>query len=59
MCFNLGIQGLLKFKKMLYCLSIGDYRGASKECINSQYAKDVGIRALRISRLLSEDKWSV
>ena len=59
MCFNLGIRGLLKFRKMLYCLSIGDYRGASKECLNSQYAKEVGIRALRISRLLLEDKWSV
>ena len=59
MCFNLGIRGLLKFKKMLECMSIGDFRGASKECINSRYAKDVGKRAFRISKLIQEDKWRV
>ena len=59
MCFNLGIRGLLKFKKMLYCLSIGDCKGASKECLNSQYAKEVGIRAVRIARLLQDDEWRI
>lgn len=57
MCFNLGIRGLLKFRKMLEALSIGDYRGAAKECLQSKYAKDTGIRAVRISRLLENGIW--
>lgn len=52
MCFNLGISGLLKFKKMLQDMEIGNYRGAAKECLNSKYAKDVGKRAERIAKLI-------
>lgn len=52
MAFNLGIRGLLKFKKMLNCMGIGDYRGAAKECLNSKYAKDVGKRAVRIAKTI-------
>lgn len=54
MTFNLGINGLLKFKKMLACMSIGDYRGASKECLNSKYAKEVGKRAQRIGKIIEK-----
>jgi len=50
MCFNLGLRRLLKFKKMLDALAIGDYRGAAKECLNSKYARDVGKRAERIAK---------
>lgn len=52
MCFNLGIVGLLKFRKMLFAMEIGDYRGAAKECLNSKYAKDTGKRAIRIARTI-------
>lgn len=52
MCFNLGIHGLLKFRKMLAAMEIGDFRGAAKECLNSKYAKDVGARAERIARTI-------
>ena len=58
MCFNLGIIGLLKFRKMLYAMSIGDYRGAAKECLNSKYAKDVGKRAVRIARTIEKGEFS-
>ena len=57
--FNLGITGLLKFKKMLHALSIGDYRGAAKECLNSKYAKDVGIRAVRIAHTLETGRFEI
>ena len=50
MCFNLGLARLLKFKKMLEALEIGDYKGAAKECLNSKYARDVGKRAERIAK---------
>lgn len=57
MAFNLGISGLLKFKNMLYALSIGDYRGASKELLNSKYAKQVGNRAKKNAHTLETGKW--
>lgn len=50
MCFNLGLYRLLKFKKMLKALDIGDYQCAAKECLNSKYAKDVANRAKRIAK---------
>lgn len=57
MCFNLGIKGLLKFKKMLAAMEIGDYRGAAKECLCSKYAKDVGARARRIARTIEKGEF--
>lgn len=58
MCFNLGIIGLLKFRKMLYAMSIGDYKGAAKECLNSKYAKEVGKRAIRIAKTIEKGVFS-
>lgn len=58
MCFNLGIYGLLKFRKMLFAMEIGDYRGAAKECLNSKYAKEVGKRAFRIARTIEKGVFS-
>ena len=58
MCFNLGIKRLLKFKKMLEALEIGDFRGAAKECLNSKYAKDVGKRAIRIAKTFETGEFS-
>lgn len=50
MCFNLGLKRLCRFNKMLDNLSIGNFRGAAKECLNSKYANDVGRRAERIAK---------
>lgn len=57
MCFNMGIKRLLKFKRMLGAMLIGDYRGAAKECLMSKYAVDVGKRAQRIARLIETGVW--
>ena len=59
MCFNMGIKKLLKFKRMLNAMLIGDYRGAAKECLMSKYAVDVGKRAVRIARLIETGIWTV
>jgi len=59
MCFNMGIKKLLKFKRMLNAMLIGDYRGAAKECLMSKYAADVGKRAERISRLIETGVWTI
>jgi len=56
MAFNLGIGGLLKFKKTLTLIQSGKYVEASKEMLNSQWAKQVGSRALRLSEMLATGK---
>lgn len=43
--FNLGITRLSGFKKFLAAMSSGDYKTASAELLDSQYAKQVGKRA--------------
>ena len=58
MAFNMGISRLLKFRKMLEDIEIGDYRGAAKECLNSKYAKDVGQRAKRIAKTIEKGVFS-
>ncbi len=49
MCFNMGLVGLLKFKKALLLVKAGDYQKASIEMLDSKWAKDVGNRALELS----------
>jgi len=49
MCFNMGLVGLLKFKKTLQLIEAGDYAKASVEMLASKWSKDVGNRALELS----------
>lgn len=57
MAFQLGINGLRKFKKMLSALEKNDYITASNECMDSNYAKQTRNRAERISRLIKTGRW--
>ncbi len=57
MAFNLGIAGLLKFKKMLSYLGVGNYRQAAVECLASKYAKDTGRRAERIAKTIETGRF--
>lgn len=59
MCFQLGINGLLKFKNMLAAIAAGDFEKASKECLNSAYAKQTPARAKRIARLIKTGEWKI
>lgn len=49
MAYNMGIVGLLKFKKTLSLIQAGKYDQAAIEMINSKWAKDVGNRARELS----------
>lgn len=49
MGFNLGVNGLMKFKNTLRLMSEGKYEEASKEVLLSEWASQVGKRANRIS----------
>ena len=55
--FNIGVCGLLKFKKMLAWLWMGNFEQAAIECLNSKYAKDTGHRAKRIATLIRTENF--
>lgn len=53
LAFNLGVRGLMGFKKTLTLLKGGKYPEAAEEVLNSQWRKDVGAnRSMRISNAL-------
>lgn len=59
MCFNMGINKLLCFKKMLSALGIGNYNKAAEEILNSSYAKQVGKRADRLSNCIKTGRFEI
>ncbi len=52
MHYNMGINRLLGFKKMLAAVEAGDYAKAADEALDSKWARQVGERANRIADLL-------
>lgn len=54
---NLGIGGLLTFKKMLRALQIGDFDEAATQLQDSKYYKQVGIRGQRNMLMIRFDKY--
>lgn len=52
MCFNLGINGLLKFQNMLAALDRGDYARAADEMLDSKWANQVKGRAIRLANMM-------
>lgn len=57
MCFNLGWPRLSLFKHMLAALEKRDYVMASGEMLDSKWAKDVGLRAKRLSMMMESNEW--
>ena len=56
MCFNMGINRLLKFKKMIACLQSKDYTKAAIEALDSKWAQQVGGRAKDVALMIREGK---
>lgn len=54
MMFNLGAPRFQKFRKMLQALHEKDYQTASKEMLDSKWAKQVGQRAKTLSEMITE-----
>lgn len=54
MAFNMGVTGLLGFKKMLAACRAGNYDEAAAEMENSLWRQQVGDRALRLSKLMRD-----
>lgn len=57
MAFNLGVRGLLGFKKTLALVRDRDYLAASVEMLDSTWARQVGSRARRLSRMMESGRW--
>ena len=56
MAFNLGIGGLLDFRKMLAAAKSGRYEDAAREMLASKWARQVGDRAKRLADMMREDE---
>lgn len=54
MCFNLGVDGLLGFKKTISFIDRGKYKEAAEEMLNSHWKDQVGDRAIRLSKMLAK-----
>jgi lysozyme len=52
MAFNLGLQGLLEFKRTLAAVKGGQYQQAATMMLQSRWAKQVGQRAERLARMM-------
>ena len=57
MAFNLGIAGLLAFKRMLAACERGEYAAAAREMLDSVWAKQVGARAVRLAEQMRTGEW--
>lgn len=57
MGINMGVGGLLKFRKMLAALDRHDYKTAAAEMLNSTYAKQVPNRANRLAQQMETGQW--
>lgn len=55
MAFNLGATRLAKFTKMIAAVQARDWKTAAKEMADSEWAKQVGDRALELEQLILVD----
>ena len=52
MAFNLGTDGLMRFKNTLAAIQLGQYEKGSKMMLDSLWAKQVGMRAQRLAKMM-------
>lgn len=57
MAFQMGADGLFKFKGMLKCLELNDFDGAAKAMLDSLWAKQTPSRAKRLSEQMRTGVW--
>ena len=57
MGFQMGVTGLSNFHNMLACIAIRDWEGASREMLDSTWAKQTPARAQRHSEVMLRGIW--
>ena len=55
MAFNMGTQGLLKFKRMLAAIREQDFSRAADEMLDSRWARQVKSRSDRLAGMMREN----
>ena len=58
MAFQLGIGGLLKFKRALGSIEDGQYKEASMEMLDSLWAQQTPERAKRLAQQMETGEWT-
>lgn len=54
MCFQMGVRGVLKFKRMLAALEAGAWKRAAEEALNSEWALQTPQRAREVAGWIAE-----
>lgn len=54
MAFNLGVDGLLGFRRMILAVDRGHYDQAAREMLNSKWATQVFGRAVRLAKMMAK-----
>ncbi len=57
MAFNMGVNGLLKFKATLAAINAEDWESASKDMLNSLWASQVQTRATSLAKMMLTGEW--
>ena len=57
MAFNIGVGGVMGFRRMLRAMQAARWEDAAKELLASHYALQVGDRARRLATQLRTDTW--
>ena len=57
MAFQMGIQGLLSFRRTLASIGSGDYEQASREMLDSKWARQTPARAQRTAYMMRYGKF--
>lgn len=58
MAFNVGIFGLLKFRRFLQAVELEDWKQAAAEMRASLWATQVGPRAERLAQQMTSGEWT-
>jgi len=58
MAYQLGVSGLMSFKKSIAKLEAGEYQAAANEFLDSKWAiKDTPVRAAKITNMIYSGEW--
>jgi lysozyme len=57
MIFNMGLGGVLNFKKMIAAIQEQNYEMAATQMLDSTWSQQVGKRALELARMMVSGKY--
>jgi lysozyme len=59
MAVNLGLNGLLRFRKTLAAIEARDFTTAAQEMLRSRWAEQVPRRAAELAQVMEKGKWDL